>query len=129
MTNQSSTSSVQIGKHPFDLEDRTFKFSRKILEFANKLPHTSITRSVIDQFVRSGTSVGANYAEANEANSKKDFINKIAISKKEAKETQYWLKLIADFLPSEKDRARELIKEVQELNLIFAAIIRNSRPK
>ena len=127
MINKYPTSNNQKGKHPFDLEERTFKLGKEVLGFAGKLPQTNVMRPVVDQFIRSGTSIGANYSEANEANSKKDFLNKIAISKKEAKETQYWLKLIAEFVPLQKDKAKELLKEVQELNLIFAAIIRNSR--
>jgi four helix bundle protein len=65
--------------------------------------------------------------EADEANSKKDFLNKIAIAKKETKETKYWLRLAAYTLPKFKDEARNLWKEAQELNLIFAAIVRNSK--
>lgn len=104
MINKSPTSNIQT-KHPFDLEERTLKLGKEIIQFAGKLPQTNITRSLIDQFIRSGTSIGANYAEANEANSKKDFINKIAISKKESKETQYWLKLIAEVLPEKKKQS------------------------
>jgi len=113
----------------FDLEERTAVFAEKVIDFAKKLPETSVTKILIVQFVKSGTSVGANYCEANECNSKKDFVNKITIAKKEAKETRYWLRLIAHALPGHKDEARILYKEVQELNLIFAAIVRNSNNK
>lgn len=84
---------------------------------------------MINQIVRSGTSIGANYSEADEANSKRDFINKVAISKKETKETKYWLKIITHTLSEFKDEAGKLWKEAQELNLILAAIIRNSKKK
>lgn len=113
----------------FDLEERTAVFAEKVIDFAKKLPETSVTKVLIVQFVKSGTSIGANYCEANECNSKKDFINKITIAKKEAKETRYWLRLIAHALPTHKDEARILYKEVQELNLIFAAIVRKSNNK
>jgi len=71
--------------------------------------------------------VGANYCEANEANSKKDFVNKIAIAKKEIKETRYWLRLVAHTMPGTKGDISELFQEAQELNFIFSAIIKNSK--
>lgn len=79
------------------------KFSKDIVDFARKISENSITKSLISQLVRSGTSVGANYCEADEASSKKDFINKLCISKKEVKETKYWLQLIAHTVPSLKE--------------------------
>jgi len=82
---------------------------------------------MISQLIRSATSIGANVCEANEANSKKDFINKIAIAKKEARETRYWLKLILYMFPTDKPIIEKLLQEGQELNLILAAIIRNSK--
>lgn len=114
-------------KQKYDLEERTAKFGEEIIKFADKVPKNAITLSLIGQLVKAGTSVGANYAEADEANSRKDFINKIAISKKETKETKYWLRLIAHTLPEFNPEARNLWKEAQELNLILAAIIRSSK--
>jgi len=114
-------------KQKYDLEERTTKFSEEIIDFTKKLLQNSITKPIISQLIRAGTSVGANYAEADEANSRKDFINKIAISKKETKETKYWLRLIAHTLPEFTPEARKLWKEAQELNLILAAIIRSSK--
>ena len=114
-------------KQKYDLEERTTKFSEEIIDFTKKLLQNSITKPIISQLIRAGTSVGANYAEADEANSRKDFINKIAISKKETKETKYWLRLIAHTLPEFTPEARNLWKEAQELNLILAAIIRSSK--
>ena len=116
-------------KQKYDLEERTAKFGEEIIKFADKVPKNAITLSLIGQLVKAGTSVGANYAEADEANSRKDFINKIAISKKETKETKYWLRLIAHTLPEFTPEARKLWKEAQELNLILAAIIRSSKNK
>lgn len=110
----------------FDLEERTALFAEKVIDFAKTLPETSVTKVLIIQFVKAGTSIGANYCEANECNSKKDFINKITIAKKESKETRYWLRLIAHSLPENKNEARILYKEAQELNLIFASIVRKS---
>ena len=114
-------------KHSFDLEDRTAKFSEGIINFLKKLPQNIITQPLISQLIRSATSVGANYCEANEANSKKDFVNKIAIAKKEVKETRYWLRLIVHTLPETKEEISKLSQEAQELNFIFSTIIRNSK--
>ena len=126
MTNDQSNSKSQNPK-TYDLEERTTKLSKNIIDFLRKIPESSITKPLIGQLVRAGTSIGANYCEADEASSKKNFINKICISKKETKETKYWLQLIAHTLPNFKDEARMLWKESQELNLIFATIIRKCR--
>lgn len=110
----------------YDLSDRTFKFSQDLLKFCRKVRQDHITKPMISQLVRAGTSIGANYSEADSANSKKDFINKISISKKEANETKYWLKLIAEEGPEHKEEISCLFKEAQELHLIFSAIIRKA---
>ena len=94
-----------------------------------KLPQNSITKPLISQLIRSATSIGANYCEADEASSKKDFINKIAIAKKETKETKYWLKIIAHTIPEVRPAVKNFWREAQELNLILAAIIRTSNKK
>jgi len=111
----------------FNLEERVIKFSNSITDFCNSLPKNLITKPLISQLVRSGTSIGANYSEATECDSKKDFISKISIAKKEAKETRYWLRIIVHSLPKFKSEARVLWKEAQELNLIFASIIRRTK--
>lgn len=129
MTNDQPSPKSKNPKQKYDLEERTAEFAERIIDFSKKVPQNQITKPLINQIVRSGTSIGANYSEADEANSKKDFINKIAIAKKETKETKYWLRLIAYTLPESRDEARELWKEAQELNLILAAIIRNSNNK
>ena len=77
--------------------------------------------------MRSGTSIGANYSEADEAGSKKDFINKMSIAHKEIKETKYWLRIIAYTMPETKDLSQKLWKEAEELNLIFSTIIRKTK--
>ena len=110
----------------FDLEERTARFGEAVIRFAGQLPRTSVTYPIIRQFVRSGTSVGANYCEANEGVSKKDFRNRIGICKKEANETKYWLRMISAAAPEMKDEARTLWQEANELHLIFAAIFRKT---
>jgi len=90
------------------------------------LPLNDITGPLIRQVVRSGTSIGANYTEADESGTKKQFRNFISICKRESKETKYWLRMIAAAVPDKKADARALWKEADELNRIFAAIHRNS---
>lgn len=107
----------------YNLEERTSVFSEKVIEFCRKIKQDAITRPVIAQLVRSATSIGANYCEANNASSKKDFRNKIFICKKEAQETKYWIRLIAKSSPEIKEEARVLWQENQELTLIFQKIV------
>lgn len=126
MTNAQSNPNDKNPKSKYDLEERTAKFAEEIINFCKSIPHSIITNPLVSQIIRSGTSIGANYSEADEASSKKDFVNKICISKKETKETKYWLRIIAHANPASKTEAQRLWKEAQELNLIFAAIIRNS---
>ena len=112
---------------PFDLEERTAKFGEEIIRFAQKIPKNTITIPLISQLIRAGTSVGANYLEADDSESKRDFVHKMGISRKESKETKHWLRMIAFALPSLKEEARGLWKEAQELNLIFSSIIRKKQ--
>ena len=114
-----------INTKQYDLEDRTLNFARKVREFVKKLPKTKGNFEDISQLVRSSGSVGANYIEANESFSKKDFIMRIKISRKEAKESRYWLKLIeTDNSEGMENERNELIKESTELMNIFGSIIR-----
>ncbi|MCX6842389.1 MAG: four helix bundle protein [candidate division WOR-3 bacterium] len=113
----------------YDLEDRTAAFGEAIIAFARSLPESTLTRPLISQIIRAGTSVGANYCEADEAESKKDFRHKIAICKKEARETRYWLRLIAGAVPDRKEAVRPLWQEAKELTLIFSAIMRSADGK
>jgi len=111
----------------YDLEERTFKFARDCRAFVKKLPKTAGNIEDNKQLVRSSGSVGANYIEANEAFSKKDFILRAKICRKEAKESRYWLKLIDTGGESGLEKERELlIKESTELMNIFGSIIRKS---
>lgn len=107
----------------FDLEERTAKFGENIIEFCKSIEVNEITKSLINQLIRSATSIGANYMEANGASSKKDFKNKIHICQKESKETKHWLRMIATAEPRHKKQSQELWKECQELVLIFGKII------
>lgn len=113
----------------YDLEERTTVFSENLIVFYKKCPKTVITIPLIDQGLRSVTSVGANYYEANGASSKKDFKNKIFICKKEGKETMYWLRLMAKSLDDEalKEDCRKLWGEAKELSMIFAKIASNTK--
>lgn len=113
----------------FDLEERTAKFGEGIIEFAKEFPRSMITEPLIGQLVRSGTSVGANYCEADSAETKKDFEHKIGICKKESRESKHWLRMIAKAVPEKKEKARKLWQEANELNLIFTAIVRKSRSR
>lgn len=93
------------------------------------LDKNEVSRPLITQFIKSGTSIGANYMEADAAESKKDFEHKMGISRKEAKETMHWLRMIAKAEPQRKERCRIIWKEAQELVFIFSAIIKKSREK
>ncbi len=111
----------------FDLEERTAKFGAQIIAFARKVPVDSVTSPLINQLVRSGTSVGANYCEADDAESGKDFQHKIGICRKEARETKHWLRMIAAAVPELRDDAAQHWQEAKELNLIFGAIRRKGQ--
>lgn len=113
----------------YDLEERTAKFGEEVIKFSRKIPVNEITKSLINQLVRSGTSIGANYCEADDAGSKNDFRHKISICKKEARETKHWLRMIVVINPELKDEARKLWKEAKELNLIFNAIVHKLKKK
>ena len=106
----------------YDLEDRTKKFSFDIMYLLHKVKKNEITRPLISQCVRAATSIGANYREANAASSKKDFRNKIAICRKEIKETKYWIDLLQNQEPALQSAFTPLAKEVHELDLIFNKI-------
>lgn len=112
-------------KKKYDLEDRTFNFAKSVIRLINKVRKTLANVEIAKQVIRSAGSVGANYIEANEALSKKDFIYRIKLCRKEAKETTYWIKL----LECKKDLDEEiknLIQESTELTNIFGAIYRKS---
>ncbi|HNR81521.1 MAG TPA: four helix bundle protein [Candidatus Pacearchaeota archaeon] len=121
MTNQIQNPNV---KNKYNLEERTAVFGESIIGFAKTLPKDAIVFPLISQLVRSSTSVGANYMEADCAESKKDFRHKIGICKKEAKETTHWLRMMAKATPDKKNECREFWREAHQLVLIFSAILR-----
>ena len=111
----------------YDLEERTLSFAKAVIDIVNKLEKTVPNREMSTQLVRSSGSVGANYyIEANEALSKKDFVYRIKICRKEAKESCYWLKLVTCNDNLKKDQV-SLIKESSELMKIFGAILTKSQ--
>lgn len=111
----------------YNLEERTAKFGEAIIEFCKSITIDTISRPLIPQLVRSGTSIGANYMEANGASSKRDFCNKIFICKKEAQETKHWLRMTTKHSPDKEVAANGLWQECQELTLIFQKIVSSSR--
>ena len=115
-----------IKKKKYDLEERTARFAEKIIDLCKKAPRNEITVPIIGQLIRAGTSIGANYCEANRASSKKDFKNKIYICKKESKETKYWLRIMAKAVEQLKEESRILWQEAQEFTLIFSKIAANT---
>lgn len=113
----------------YNLEERTAKFGESVIDFCKSVKLDIVIGPLISQLVRSGTSVGANYMEANAASSKKDFQNKIFICKKESQETKHWFRMIANCLPERKNEVRQLWQEAQELTLIFQKITSSLREK
>jgi four helix bundle protein len=110
----------------FDLEERTASFGEAVIRFAQTIRETAVTRPLVNQLVRAATSIGANYCEANDAESKADFRHKIAICRKESRETGHWLRMLTAALPESASETRKLWQEAKELNLIFGAVIRSS---
>ncbi len=110
----------------FDLTERTALFAETVIIFCASLARSPVLDSLVHQLVRSGTSIGANYTEANNASSRNDFAHKIGLCRKEAGETMYWLRLIGKAHPATLSKARDLWQEAKELNLIFATIFRKS---
>ncbi|MFW6143828.1 MAG: four helix bundle protein [Patescibacteria group bacterium] len=121
-------SQVPVKKN-YDLEERTAKFGEDVVRFVEDLPKNEVSRPIITQLVKCGTSVGANYCEADDAESGRDFKHKIGICKKEAREAKHFLRMVAVAVPKMKERARELWQEAKELNLIFNKIYQSCRKK
>ena len=113
----------------FDLEDRTFEFAKSVRAFVRRLPRTICNQEDVRQLARSSGSVGANYIEANSALGRKDFVMRIRIARKEAKETTYWLRLLDTQGSEELEVGRDqLVQESVELMKIFGAILKKSLP-
>lgn len=113
----------------YNLEERLARFAEEIIDLMKRLPQNAINSRMISQIVGSAGSAGANYSEANEAESKRDFTHKVSIVKKELKETKNWLRLLARANPEVKEEFRRLWRENHELLLIFSKIIKSCRSK
>lgn len=111
-------------KKEYDLEERTAKFGEKIISFCKRISRSPINDPLINQLVKAGTSTGANYCEADDAESKLDFKHKIGICKKESRESKHFIRMIAVAVPELTEEARMLWREAKELNLIFNSIYR-----
>ena len=132
MSNYKAQMSNQIqnpNKKIYDLEERTAKFGENVIEFIKIFRRDEINRPLISQLIRSATSIGANYMEADGAESKRDFLHKIALCKKESKETKHWLRMIAKANPEKRTGCLVLWQEVQELTLIFSSISKSKKNK
>ena len=109
----------------YDLEERTARFGEMIIDFSKSVPQNAVTNRIISQLVGAATSVGANYVEADDAVSKKEFLKNIGTCKKEAREVKHFLRMMVRAIPELKSEARKLWTEARELHLIFAKIGRS----
>lgn len=123
MTNQGNAPPIQ---RAFNLAERTAQFGEEAIRFCRGIRRDAVVMPLIRQLVRSATSIGANYVEADEAGSKKEFTYRISVCRREARETQYWLRMIVAAKPELRDQARTLWREAKELVLILAAIHRKA---
>jgi four helix bundle protein len=112
----------------YDLEERIAKFGEAVIAFAKRVPVNKATEPIIVQLVRASTSIGANYCEADDAGSRKEFLYRISICKRESRESKHWRRMTAAAAHELKDEARIHWQEAKELHLIFAAIYRG-KPK
>ncbi|MBW2579661.1 MAG: four helix bundle protein [Deltaproteobacteria bacterium] len=119
---------IQNSKQVYDLEERTFRFAKAVRLFVKTLPKTIANIEDGKQLIKASGSVGGNYIEANESLGKKDFLMRIRISRKEAKESAYWLRLIQETNSFKNaDDAQSLIQEANELKKIFSSILEKSK--
>ena len=118
---------TQKTEKEYNLEERTARPGEEIIKFCGKVLRSPITNPLITQLIKAGTSIGANYCEADDAESKQDFRHKIGICKKESRETKHFIRMVVVAAPELKDEARTLWQEAKELNLIFNAIYKKVR--
>ncbi len=116
-----------VQRSPADIQKRTFDFGVRVIRLVDKLPRTLAATEIGKQLLRSGTSVGANVQEADAAESRSDFIHKMSIALKEARESRYWLSLIDTAIVQNTDEVKTLIQESTELTKILFTIIANAR--
>ena len=114
-------------KRVYDLEERTARFGEALIDFAKTIPQSPVTSRIIAQLVGAGTSIGANYVEADDAVSKKEFLKSIGTCKKETRETKHFLRMAVRAVPTLKPEARKLWMEARELHLIFSKIWRSGK--
>ena len=114
-------------KRVYDLEERTARFGEAVIDFARTIPADAVTSRIISQLVGAATSVGANYVEADDAVSKKEFLKNIGTCRKEARETKHFLRMVVRAVPNLKPQARTLWSEARELHLIFSKIWRSGK--
>jgi four helix bundle protein len=114
-------------KRVYDLEERTARFGEAVIDFARTIPQDAVTNRLIGQLVGAATSVGANYVEADDAVSKKEFLKNIGTCRKEARETKHFLRMVVRAVPESKPKARALWVEARELHLIFSKIRRSGQ--
>jgi four helix bundle protein len=122
----------RVGEEPdavphYDLEERTARYGEADIDFAKRISRGPLTDRIIDQLVGAGTSVGANYIEADDSVSKKEFLKCIGTCKKEARETKHFLRMVASAVPELQTDARKLRLEARALHLIFARIWRTGK--
>src|SRR6266446_2613042 len=114
-------------KRGYDLEERTARFGEAVIDFAKAIQQDAVTNRIISQLVGAATSVGANYVEADDAVSKKEFLKSIGTCRKEARETKHFLRMAVRSVPELKQQAREIWLEARELHLIFSRIWRSGK--
>jgi four helix bundle protein len=114
-------------KRVYDLEERTAHFGEAVIDFAKAIPQNAVTNRIVNQLVGAATSVGANYVEADDAVSKKEFLKSIGTCKKEAREAKHFLRMAVRAVPKLKPEARKLWLEARELHLIFSKIWRSGK--
>jgi four helix bundle protein len=124
---QEEANGQESHRHPFDLEERTARFGEAVVRFSRKIPRDPSNNRLTDQLVGCGTSIGANYREANEGVSRKDFRYSISRCVKEAKETKFFLRMVAASEAALVEEARKLYREAHELHMIFASMFRKGQ--
>lgn len=114
---------------PQDIKERTFEFAVRVLKMTKYIPPSAVNKVLITQVIRSASSIGANIEEAQGAHTKSDFAHCLNISKKEARETYYWLRLIGELNPNVVKRLKLLLNENEELIKILTAIVKKVNPR
>ncbi|MDP8248341.1 MAG: four helix bundle protein [Candidatus Tritonobacter lacicola] len=120
------TNNQSPNKHRFDLEERTTEFARRVIRMCKSLPRNPINDRLVGQVTGSSGSIGANYREANDALGKKDFISRLKIARREAKETGHWLILLNEANPGKEKEFRVLVDESDEFRKILSAILQKT---